>query len=313
MEKSENIVELIRKDRRIGAERLVAEYKDRLYGVAFGLCGNAAEAEDLVFRTFEQVLAKIDDYHEEEAFLGWMYAILRNYYRMSQRGNAVKKTVLAGGLNDMDGIAGSIDADTVVAAIDGDILRKVVERLPTEMREVVVLHYFMNQPINKIAKILSIAKGTVKSRLYYARLAIGVRLGVAMKKPAVALIAAGFLLSAAFAATFMVLDHPQLAEVDEPVYLDYAPLAFEDGFQDEGDFVVCGLAPCSGAATVCPPLRDSATGAGRPPASHDSTMRTKVSVSRPLTDFCSCSKAVQAKPLPAFSSIAVNPVAIAVR
>ena len=134
-----------------------------------------------------------------------------------------------------------------------------------------------------------------------------------MKKPAVALIAAGFLLSAAFAATFMVLDHPQLAEVDEPVYLDYAPLAFEDGFQDEGDFVVCGPAPCSGTAAVCPPLRDSATGVGRSSVSPGSALRTKVSVSRPLTDFCSCSKAVQAKPLPAFSSIAVNPVAIAVR
>ena len=310
MEKSDNIVEAIRKDRKIGAERLVIEYKDRLYGIAYGLCGDAAEAEDLVFRTFEQVIARIDDYHEEDAFFGWMHTILRNYYLMSQRGNVSRKTVPVGGLDEMDEIAGSVDADTVVAAIDGDILRKVVDQLPTEMREVVVLHYFMNQPIGKIAKILSIAKGTVKSRLYYARLAIGMRLGVAIKKPAVALIAAGFFITAAFAATFMVLEHPQLEEVDEPIYLDDAPLAFEDGFQDEGDSVTGGV--LSGAATnaCCPSPFDASVGGGIMP---DCSMRAKVSVSRRLTDFRSSFKSVQTKPISAFSSIAANPVTIAIR
>ena len=313
MDNSVSIVEAIRKDRTAGSVRLVAEYKDRLYGISFGLCGNAAEAEDLVFRTFEQVIEKIDDYHEEEAFFAWMQTILRNYYRMSRRGKVVKNTVPAGGLSEMDGITGSVDADTVVAAIDGDILRKVVERLPAEMREVVVLHYFMDQPIGRIAKILSIARGTVKSRLYYARLAIGMRLGVALKKPAVVLIAIGFFIVAAFAATFMVSDHPQLAEVDEPVYLDDAPLAFEEGFQDERDSVVCGSKPCSESLAEPLTLRNAAREDGHSPGALLPAVRTKVSASRRLTDFRSCSKAVQAKPLPSFSSIAANPVAITVR
>ena len=311
MEKSDNIVEAIRKDRKIGAERLVIEYKDRLYGIAFGLCGDAAEAEDLVFRTFEQVIARIDDYHEEDAFFGWMHTILRNYYLMSQRGNVSRKTVPVGGLDEMDEIAGSVDADTVVAAIDGDILRKVVDRLPAEMREVVVLHYFMNQPIGKIAKILSIAKGTVKSRLYYARLAIGMRLGVAIRKPAVALIAAGFFISAAFAATFMVLEHPQLEEVDEPIYLDDASLVFEDGFQDEGDPVATMDAVSSAAAIACCPTPpDASAVGGHAPAC---SVRAKVSASFRLKDFRSSFKAVQTKPISSFSSIAANPATIAIR
>ena len=68
MDSSVGIIEAIKKDRTAGAVRLVAEYKDRLYGAALGLCENASEAEDLVFRTFEQVIAKIDTYREDEAF-----------------------------------------------------------------------------------------------------------------------------------------------------------------------------------------------------------------------------------------------------
>ena len=55
---SGNIIEDIRKNRTTGADRLVSEYKGRLYKVAYGICGDEHEAEDLVFRTFEQVIEK---------------------------------------------------------------------------------------------------------------------------------------------------------------------------------------------------------------------------------------------------------------
>ena len=44
----------IRKDRERGAERLVAEYGNRLYAAAVLLCANDQDAEELVFRTFDQ-------------------------------------------------------------------------------------------------------------------------------------------------------------------------------------------------------------------------------------------------------------------
>lgn len=313
MNESDSIVEMIRKDRRAGAARLVAEYKDRLYGVAYGLCGNVAEAEDLVFRTFEQVIAKIDGYCEEEAFFGWMHTILLNYYRMSVRGSMAKNTVPSGGLNELDGLSGAVGPETVIASLDGDILRQAVESLPKEMREVVVLHYFMDQPLGKIAKMLSIAKGTVKSRLHYARLMLGVRLGVVLRKPTAALIAVSLFLAATVATAAFVAAEPAVtAEVDEPIFLDDAPLVFEDGFQDEGGCAVRDAATCTAeegrcvsSRTVIPADVDS-----RPPAT---VIRAKVSVSRSIRGFRSCCKAVRSRPLPSFSSTAANPVVVVVR
>lgn len=223
--KSNDTVEEIRKDRKAGAARLVAEYRNRLYDVACSVCGDSVEAEDLVFRTFEQVIAKIGEYREEEAFFAWMCTILRNYYRMSIRGNVTRNTVPSGGLDELAGISGEVGDEDIAKALDGDILRKAVDELPPKLRETVVLHYFMDQPVRKVAKMLSVSDGTVKSRLYYARVVLGTRLCAAVKKPTVALVfAVLFVVAAVSAVSFAVFAPPQVAEVDEPVFLNDAPL-----------------------------------------------------------------------------------------
>ena len=88
----------------------------------------------------------------------------------------------------------------VVEVIDANILREAVERLPPDMKEVVLLRYFMDMPILKVAQILAQPVGTVKSRLYYARVLLGMRLGAKLKKSGVALIVAALLLLGATAA-----------------------------------------------------------------------------------------------------------------
>ena len=223
------IVKAIRQDHNAGADMHVAEYRDSLYSVALGLCDNAAEAEDLVFRTFEQVVAKIDSYREGDAFFGWMATILRNYYLMSQRGNVAKNTIPLGGLDELADVAEVVSAESVGEALDGNVLRKMVDDLPPKLREVVVLHYFMDQPIRKVAKMLSLAKGTVKSRLYYARLVLGKRLSQASKRPvAILVFALLFVAAAVSAVSHAIFAPPMVAEVDEPVFLDDAPVESSD-------------------------------------------------------------------------------------
>ena len=232
-----NIIEDIRKDRTAGADRLVTEYKNRLYNVAYSICGDEHEAEDLVFRTFEQVIAKIDDYQEQDSFFGWMCTILRNYHKMSVRAKVARNTVPSGGLGELAGLVGGTATDGMDIAIDGNMLREAVDNLPLKLREVVVLHYFMDQPVRKVAKMLSIARGTVKSRLYYARLVLGAKLCKAMKKPTVALAVVGLFMAAAVSAVSLVVwTPPMVAEVDEPVFIDDAPLYESDEASEHWDF-----------------------------------------------------------------------------
>ena len=56
----------IAKNAERGAERLVAEYGDRLYAAATLLCRKNGDAEELVFRTLAQAAGKIRQYKPSE-------------------------------------------------------------------------------------------------------------------------------------------------------------------------------------------------------------------------------------------------------
>ena len=75
------LYEEIKEDREAGARRLVNEYRSRLMGMAMGLTKSPHEAEDLVFRTFERVILKIDDYKPTGSFYYWVCTILVNFLR----------------------------------------------------------------------------------------------------------------------------------------------------------------------------------------------------------------------------------------
>lgn len=197
MKNSNSIAQAILQDREKGASRLEAEYRDRLYSAAYAMCHDANEAEDLVFRTIERVLDKIETYEEQDSFYNWMCVILQNLYRDSRRSKMARGTMPIGGPSDMEAFATPVDADTIVEAVDADIARRALEKIPPRMREVLILHYFMDMPVKQIARTLMVSPGTVMSRMHYARRALAKRLGAQLRKPTAALIAAALFFVAA--------------------------------------------------------------------------------------------------------------------
>lgn len=180
------IVQDILRDRESGAARLVAECKQPMYEAALALCGDHAMAEDLVFRTFERVLDRIATCRDESAFTAWMKSILRNEWLMSVRGAAVRNTTPAGLPSEVECMAEPDDGvEAVERSVDAALLRDAIDQLPADMREAILLRYFMGLPLLKTAKILAVPVGTINSRLHYARKALAARLGIAAKKPGV--------------------------------------------------------------------------------------------------------------------------------
>ena len=213
-----DIVQEILSDREKGTARLVAEYRDRLYSAAFALCHDAHEAEDLVFCTLERVLSKISLYKERESFYEWMYVILLNIYRNSVRGKMACNTIPVGGPQELDILAEPQTVDYVTASVDGDMVRQFLEKMPDNMREVLLLRYFMDMPVSQIAKFLALPLGTIKSRLHYARIALAHHFGANVRRVAMTF-AAAVLLLVASAAAYSIFgnagtDADETAEVD---------------------------------------------------------------------------------------------------
>lgn len=101
------IWEEIAANRQAGTERLVAEYGDRLFTAACRIVQNEADAEDLVFRTFEQVVAKIGQFGSRSRFFSWMYSVMLNFRRMDLRRKGANALVFEGELASRDGGYGS--------------------------------------------------------------------------------------------------------------------------------------------------------------------------------------------------------------
>ena len=175
-----DIVEELRRDRESGAKRLETEYKAGLMTLARRFCNDEGDAEELVNRTFAEVINGIDDYLEQSAFFARMCQILVNLRKRDNKRKSNKTVVYPGVVPEM------VDDDAQEAIyrnLDYSLLRDAIAEMPTEMRELLLLHYFMEIPIPKLAKILAVPAGTVKSRLHYARSVLAAKMGVAVKKP----------------------------------------------------------------------------------------------------------------------------------
>jgi len=198
------VIQNLRDDLEKGAVQLVAEYRDKIYRDALSLCGDHAEAEDFAFRTFDKAIRKIDSFKGEGTLYEWMKAILLNEIRSARRTKSAKNTVVAEVDEEVPAPEGSTGSDEALEiASDEEVVRKAVQLLPAEQRESIVLHYFLEQPVKKMAKLLALPESTVKFRLRMARKALAGILAKQLNRTVVK-IALLFLGLGAFAAVTVV-------------------------------------------------------------------------------------------------------------
>ena len=136
----------------------------RLLRSAFLLCGNEADAQDLVQETFLQALRSVHRFHGRSSIYTWLHAILLNVSRHLNR----KRSRL---ISDDDLEDRPLPAEaslTLDAEFTSSSLAEALGRLSAAHRDVLVLRVYENMKLHEIASHLGISKGTVKSRLHYA-------------------------------------------------------------------------------------------------------------------------------------------------
>lgn len=158
----------IRNDPVHGAKALVDGYGECLFKTAYRLCSNAVTAEDLTARTIAQAVHHIDQYVADTSFLGWLCAILVNFYRMDLRRKGANVLVFTDELPERKDERPN-PAEVLEAKTDAQAIRAAVARLSPALREAVILRYFNELPETEIAQALGTSVGAVKVRLHAAR------------------------------------------------------------------------------------------------------------------------------------------------
>ncbi len=154
--------------------QLVGLYQDRLYNSLLRVAGSAEDAADIVQDAFVQAYTKLDTFRGNSAFYTWLYRIAFNL-AMSQARRGRKTT----SLDNLKSAAGSEPADThptAQATLEQResvaMVHTALAELSTEYRTILVLREIEGCSYDKIAEILDLPIGTVRSRLFRARLAL---------------------------------------------------------------------------------------------------------------------------------------------
>jgi len=144
--------------------RLVADHHAAVYGYAYRLSGNEADAEDLAQQVFLTAQRKLDQLRSAESVRGWLLAIARNgFLKASARRRPTSAVDLR--LN-IDGIpAEALDGEE----IDHEWLQQAIDELPDTFKVVLVMFYFEESSYREIAEQLELPIGTVMSRLARAK------------------------------------------------------------------------------------------------------------------------------------------------
>jgi len=154
----------------VGFEFLVEQYRREALFHARGFLGDAEDAADACQECFTRAFLAMPRLEKMDAFYPWFYRILRNYCLnvISRRKTATKYRVAAqreGGVN--------VETATPLLLLEKTEEQKLVwetlEALNPEFREILVMKYIQGLKYEEISQMLAIPRGTVMSRLYYAR------------------------------------------------------------------------------------------------------------------------------------------------
>lgn len=160
-------------------DELVRRHQGRVFGIAYRLLDNRAEAEDVSQEIFVRVFGAIGSFRGESSLSTWIYRIAVNQCR-TRRTHLIRRRVDR--TRQYEEVAEGPAPPRASAATRPDVIaegnemeaavRRALADLDDEWREILVLRDVEGLDYEEIAQILGHPMGTVKSRLHRARLAL---------------------------------------------------------------------------------------------------------------------------------------------
>jgi RNA polymerase sigma factor (sigma-70 family) len=154
-------------------EKLVTRHQQKILTSIYVLVKNRELAEDLFQETFIKVIntLRAGHYHDEGKFLPWVTRIAHNlvidYFRKNNRMPMVRDTEDYSIIDNLKLTDDSIEDRMVKDRIHEEV-RLLVEELPFEQREVVIMRHYGELSFREIAEITNVSINTALGRMRYA-------------------------------------------------------------------------------------------------------------------------------------------------
>ncbi|RBL93918.1 MULTISPECIES: RNA polymerase sigma factor [Chitinophaga] len=168
----EQLITLFKKGHTSALEELVHRHKDKVYTSILLLVKDSFLAEDIFQDTFIKIIDTIraERYTEKGKFLPWAMRIAHNlcvdHFRKIKRTPMIK----TGDDKDIFDVLGFSDAcveDKIITRQSHDRVRIMLDMLPEEQREVIILRHYAELSFKEIADLTQVSINTALGRMRY--------------------------------------------------------------------------------------------------------------------------------------------------
>lgn len=136
------------------------------------------DRRDLLQSTLMQVIRRVGSFRGDSSFSTWLFRVTANEALMMMRSQRRHRARLVEGLEfeELENLPAANDAlddsgaDGTAATRERDArVRRALDELPEDYRDVVALHYHQDLGLQEIARRLATTESAVRSRLHRAR------------------------------------------------------------------------------------------------------------------------------------------------
>lgn len=152
---------------------LLQTVEKKALSTAYLLSGSRGIAEDILQETYMKCFVEIKRLKEPKAFKVWFFKILvRTGWEMSKKQSVLVPLEITSENEELfcdenQGRKNVIDNYEIK-----NVMENAINNLSQNLKIVVILYYYNDMSIEEISKVTGCFKATIKSRLFYARVAL---------------------------------------------------------------------------------------------------------------------------------------------
>ncbi len=149
---------------------IVDRHKDRVYNLAFRICGQHEEAEEVAQDAFVKAYRSLKSFRMKSSFSTWLFRIVYNTAISSVR--TKRKGVLS--LEDFpadanDFIGSSPSEEEADREYRSSLLNFALQKISDDERALISLYYYEDMSTDEISEVTGISKSNIKVKLFRSR------------------------------------------------------------------------------------------------------------------------------------------------
>lgn len=149
---------------------IVDRHKDKAYNLAFRICGNNEEAEEIAQDSFMKAYRSLKGFKMKSSFSTWLFRIVYNtaisHVRIRKKGILSLEDFPA---DATDFIGTNTSEEEAENEYRNSLVNFALHKISEEERGLISLYYYDDMSTDEISSVTGISKSNIKVKLYRAR------------------------------------------------------------------------------------------------------------------------------------------------